>query len=88
MDAVVLTWENRFGGEGSGKYNLYLGAGLDGTRLNKLYRPAITHEEIVQELKPILEDFASNREYEERFGDFCIRRGYVKETVQGSDFHE
>lgn len=75
-------------GKAPGKYNLYLGAGLDGTRLNKLYRPAITHEEIVQELKPILEDFASNREYEERFGDFCIRRGYVKETVQGSDFHE
>ena len=75
-------------GKTPGKYNLYLGAGLDGTRLNKLYRPAITHEEIVDELRPVLEDFAANREPEERFGDFCIRKSYVNATVNGSDFHE
>ena len=54
-------------GKAPGKYNLYLGAGLDGTRLNKLYRPAITHEEIVNELRPVLEDFAANRSENERF---------------------
>ncbi len=75
-------------GKAPGKYNLYLGAGLDGTRLNKLYRPAISHEEIVQELTPVLQDFASNREPDERFGDFCIRKGYVQETQEGSDFHD
>ena len=75
-------------GKAPGKYNLYLGAGLDGTRLNKLYRPAISHEEIVQELTPVLEDFASNREKDERFGDFCIRKGYVQATLEGSDFHD
>ncbi len=75
-------------GKAPGKYNLYLGAGLDGTRLNKLYRPAITHEEIVNELKPVLEDFAYNREKDEKFGDFCIRKEYVKATLQGVDFHE
>ena len=37
-------------GKAPGKYNLYLGAGLDGMRLNKLYKPAITHDEIVSEL--------------------------------------
>ena len=75
-------------GKAPGKYNLYLGAGLDGTRLNKLYRPAITHEEIVDELRPVLEDFAANRGPEERFGDFCIRKSYVNATVKGTDFHE
>ena len=75
-------------GKAPGKYNLYLGAGLDGTRLNKLYRPAITHEEIVNELQPVLEDFAANRDPEERFGDFCIRKNYVNATVKGTDFHE
>ena len=75
-------------GKAPGKYNLYLGAGLDGTRLNKLYRPAITHEEIISELTPILEDFASSRNHEERFGDFCIRKGYVQATREGCDFHE
>ena len=75
-------------GKAPGKYNLYLGAGLDGMRLNKLYKQAITHDEIVSELKPVLEDFAGNRNDQERFGDFCIRQGYVKATGQGSDFHD
>ena len=75
-------------GKAPGKYNLYLGAGLDGTRLNKLYRQAITNDEIVSELKPVLEDYAGNRDVDERFGDFCIRQGYVKATGQGSDFHD
>jgi sulfite reductase (NADPH) hemoprotein beta-component len=75
-------------GKSPGKYNLYLGAGLDGTRLNKLYRQAITNDEIVSELKPVLADYAGNRGNGERFGDFCIRQGYVKSTGQGSDFHD
>jgi sulfite reductase (NADPH) hemoprotein beta-component len=75
-------------GKAPGKYNLYLGAGLDGTRLNKLYKPAITHEEIVAELRPLLVDYSKNRVEGERFGNFCIRKSYVKETDQGSDFHE
>ena len=75
-------------GKSPGKYNLYLGAGLDGMRLNKLYRPAIQHEEILAELRPVLEDFSKNRGENERFGDFCIRKEYVKETGQGADFHE
>jgi sulfite reductase (NADPH) hemoprotein beta-component len=75
-------------GKAPGKYNLYLGAGLDGMRLNKLYRPAITHDEIVAELKPILKEYSESRNTDERFGDFCIRKNYVKATGQGSDFHE
>ena len=75
-------------GKAPGKYNLYLGAGLDGMRLNKLYRPAIPHEEIIAELRPLLEDYSKNRLENERFGDFCIRKEYVKETGQGSDFHD
>ena len=75
-------------GKAPGKYNLYLGAGLDGMRLNKLYRPAIPHEEIIAELRPVLEDYSKNREASERFGDFCIRKEYVRETGQGSDFHD
>ena len=75
-------------GKAPGKYNLYHGAGLDGMRLNKLYKQAITHEEIVSELKPVLENYAHNRDEGERFGDFCIRSGYVQATGQGSDFHD
>lgn len=67
-------------GRSPGKYNLYLGAGFTGERLNKLYKDNITHEQIVAELKPIIERYAKEREEGERFGNFVIRKGYVKEV--------
>jgi sulfite reductase (NADPH) hemoprotein beta-component len=74
-------------GKVPGKYNLYLGAGFDGERLNKLYRTSITHEQIIDELKPILISYAKEREEGERFGDFTIRKGYVEATTAGNNFH-
>ncbi len=74
-------------GKVPGKYNLYLGAGFDGERLNKLYRTSVTHEQIIDELKPILLSYAKEREEGERFGDFTIRKGYVKATTAGNNFH-
>jgi sulfite reductase (NADPH) hemoprotein beta-component len=74
-------------GKVPGKYNLYLGAGFDGERLNKLYRTSITHEQIIDELKPILLSYAKEREAGERFGDFTIRKGYVQATTAGNNFH-
>ena len=70
-----------------GKYNLYLGAGFDGERLNKLYRSSITHEQIIDELRPIILKYAKEREAGERFGDFTIREGYVEATTAGRNFH-
>ncbi len=74
-------------GRAPGKYNLYLGAGFDGERLNKLYRTSLVHEEIIDSLKPLLLDYAKTRETGERFGDFVIRRNYVKATTTGNQFH-
>jgi len=74
-------------GKAPGKYNLYLGAGFAGDRLNKLYRENIGEEEILQALKPIIDHFARERQPGERFGDFVIRAGYVKEVTTGLDFH-
>lgn len=74
-------------GKVPGKYNLYLGAGFDGERLNKLYRKSITHEQIVDELRPIIHKYAGERKENERFGDFTIREGYVKATSAGRNFH-
>lgn len=74
-------------GKVPGKYNLYLGAGFDGERLNKLYRNSITHEQIIDELKPILLHYAKEREEGERFGDFTIRKDYIKATTAGNNFH-
>jgi sulfite reductase (NADPH) hemoprotein beta-component len=74
-------------GRTPGKYNLYLGAAFDGSRLNKLYRQDAGHDEIVAVLAPLIERYAKERVIGERFGDFVIRKGYVAATTSGRDFH-
>lgn len=77
-----------FVGRAPGKYNIYLGAAFDGSRLNKLYKPSVPADKIVAELEPIIRRYAQEREEGERFGDFSIRAGYVKPTTEGRLFHE
>ncbi|MEN8661633.1 MAG: NADPH-dependent assimilatory sulfite reductase hemoprotein subunit [Lentimonas sp.] len=74
-------------GKVPGKYNLYLGAGFDGERLNKLYKTSVTHQEIIDALRPILLAYAKERNEGERFGDFTVRKDYVKATTAGNNFH-
>ncbi len=76
-----------FIGKGPGKYNLYLGAGFAGERLNKMYRENIGEEEILQVLRPILFQYAKERNEGEHFGDFVVRVGHVKATLDGMEFH-
>ncbi|WP_070987557.1 assimilatory sulfite reductase (NADPH) hemoprotein subunit [Halofilum ochraceum] len=76
-----------FVGKAPGKYNLYLGAGFQGQRLNKLYRENIGEPEILAELEPMIGRYAKEREDGEPFGDFVIRAGYVHATTAGRNFH-
>lgn len=75
-----------FVGKSEGHYNLYLGGNFNGSRLNALYKETLTEDEILAELSPIIADYAATRGDGERFGDFVIRKQYVKEIVKGSDF--
>ncbi len=75
-----------FVGKSEGHYNLYLGGNFTGSRLNTLYKETITESEILETLEPIIADFAQNRTEGEKFGDFVIRKQYVKATLKGSDF--
>ena len=77
-----------FVGRAPGKYNLYLGGGFHGERLSKLYAPSVKGTDAAKILKPIIEDYAKNREEGEHFGDFTIRAGYIKATENGRDFHK
>ena len=74
-------------GKGPGKYNLYLGGGHFGERLNKLFKENVDEKEILQSLKPIIEDYAKHRVKEEKFGNFCIRKNYIAAVENGLDFH-
>ena len=68
-----------FVGRAPGRYNMYLGAGFSGDRLNFLYKEMLNEEQILAELGKIIPDYAKNREKNERFGDFALRKEYVKE---------
>jgi sulfite reductase (NADPH) hemoprotein beta-component len=74
-------------GKGPGRYNLYLGAAFDGSRLNKLYAEDLGHEAIIAALDPIFAAYAAGRRKGEHFGDFAIRAGFVAKTGNGRDFH-
>ena len=74
-------------GKGPGRYNLYLGAAYDGSRMNKLYAEDLEHGALVAALDPIFAAYAAERQKGERFGDFTIRAGFVAATGNGRDFH-
>lgn len=75
-------------GKAPGKYNLYLGASANGDRLNALYRENIGEQQIVDAMQPLFARYASEREPDERFGDFLIRAGIVPAMLAGRDFQQ
>ena len=75
-------------GKAPGTYNLYLGGGFHGERLNKLYRASLQEKEIMDTLSPMIRSFAKEKKDGEHFGDFVIRKGIIKATREGKDFHD
>lgn len=77
-----------FVGKAPGRYNMYLGASFEGTRLNKMYRENIQEAEILSELDTLFGRYAAEREIGESFGDFTVRAGIVKPVLDAArDFH-
>ncbi|KAJ8099517.1 hypothetical protein POJ06DRAFT_276942 [Lipomyces tetrasporus] len=75
-------------GKAYGAYNLMLGGGYDGQRLNKLYKSSVNEEQALELLKPLFKRWALERKEGEHFGDFLIRAGVVKPTLEGKTFHD
>ncbi|KAI0147631.1 sulfite reductase [Xylariaceae sp. FL1272] len=80
--------EVAFVGKAYGAYNMYLGGGYHGQRLNKLFRSSIKEDEILEIMKGLLKRYASEREEGEHFGDFCVRAGVIVATTDGQNFHD
>lgn len=70
-------------GRAPGKYNLYLGGGFHGQRLNRLYRENIGEPTILEALDEVLGRYATERLPDEHFGDFTIRAGIIREVTEG-----
>jgi len=75
-------------GRAPGKYNLYLGGGFHGQRLNKMYLENVGEPAILEALDKVLGHFARERKDGEHFGDFAIRAGYVAEVKEGRHFND
>lgn len=65
--------EVAFVGKAPNKYQVYLGGNQASTRLNRLYKDSVKGDDIVNELRPLLERYVQQRQAGERFGDFCAR---------------
>ncbi len=74
-------------GKGPDRYNLYLGAAFDGSRLSKLYAEDLEHAEIIDTLDPLFSAYAKSRRDREHFSEFLIRTDVVAPTSNGRDFH-
>lgn len=77
-----------FTGRAPGYYNLYLGGGFHGQRLNRLFLENVGEEKILEVLAPMLRTYGAERRPDEQFGDFVIRAGYVREVTSGRGFNE
>ena len=68
-------------GRAPGKYNLYLGGGFHGQRLNRLVAENIGEEAILNILSAHIESYARERETNEHFGDFLVRTGKIENAA-------
>ena len=75
-------------GRAPGKYNLYLGGGFAGQRLNKMVLENAAEPAILDLLGTVIADFAHRRRPGEHFGDFAIRAGHVAEVTEGRHFND
>ncbi|HEX4265225.1 MAG TPA: NADPH-dependent assimilatory sulfite reductase hemoprotein subunit [Verrucomicrobiae bacterium] len=65
--------EIAFVGKAPGRYQVWLGGDVAGTRLNRIWKDMVKDPEIENELRPLLARFAKERSGGERFGDWCDR---------------
>ncbi len=58
-----------------GKYNIYLGGNMEGTRLNTLYRELVPSNELPAAIRAVLAAYVEHRQAGERIGDWAARTG-------------
>ena len=75
-------------GKGPGRYTLFLGAGFAGDRLGAPYLDNANEAEILNALNPLFERYANERDSNEHFGDFLVKKAIVREIAAGRLIHE
>ncbi len=67
-----------FVGKAPGRYQVWLGGDVSGTRLNKVWKDVLKEADLETEFRPVFTRFANERHAGERFGDWC-QRAFLKE---------
>ena len=67
------TAELAFVGKAPGRYQIWLGGNLAGTRMARVWKEVVKDADIESELRPVLLRYASERFSRECFGDWCDR---------------
>jgi sulfite reductase (NADPH) hemoprotein beta-component len=62
-----------FVGKAPGRYQVWLGGDVAGTRLNKVWKDMLKEADLETEFRPVFTRFAKERNAGERFGDWCNR---------------
>jgi len=76
-------------GKGPGKYNMYLGSDLAGSRVPKLYQENVDEAFVLTEIDALTARWSKERNAAEAFGDFVVRAGIVDEVkISVRDFHD
>jgi sulfite reductase (ferredoxin) len=73
--ARPYTADLAFVGRSLGKYVVYVGGNLEGTRLGVAYADLVPFDQLVPTVRPLFERFRDERHPGERFGDFWNRVG-------------
>ena len=77
--------EIAFVGKAPGRYQVWLGGNAAGTRLNQLWKDVVKDPDMENELRPVLARFATERNANERFGDWCDRVFLNEPPVAAAD---
>ncbi|MDT8450240.1 MAG: NADPH-dependent assimilatory sulfite reductase hemoprotein subunit [Wenzhouxiangellaceae bacterium] len=72
-------------GRAPGRYNLYLGAAPDGSRLNRLVLDNADEAAILDAIDGWFGRFAADGQQGEAFGNFAVRGGLVEPVAHGSE---
>ncbi|MFU8832048.1 MAG: NADPH-dependent assimilatory sulfite reductase hemoprotein subunit [Wenzhouxiangella sp.] len=72
-------------GRAPGRYNLYLGAAADGSRLNRLDLDNADESRILSRIDDLFARYSSEREPAEHFGEFLVRADVIRAVIHGSE---
>ncbi|MCW9708013.1 NADPH-dependent assimilatory sulfite reductase hemoprotein subunit [Fodinibius salsisoli] len=64
-----------FVGRSLDKYTIFIGGDAAGTRLNSKYKDLVERKDLVEEVRPLLEQYKSDRSNSESFSDYWNRVG-------------